>query len=340
MQYLYVLTSSPKDSYYEQLLLSVTSLRLVMPEAKITLLCDRKTREGLAGKRCEYEKYVSDIITADAPSDMPQVEVSRWVKTSMRSLIKGDFLFIDTDTIITDNLASIAEQGIKFGACLDKHSLIESHGKKDNILENDKRLGFISHLSGRHYNSGVIFCADIPETRKIFDRWHELWLLSVSKNIARDQPSFNMAIHENSQLFTELNGIWNCQIAFNGLPYLAGAKVIHYFASDLTMHTSPFLPASGWVFNKIKDNGFIPDEILELLKNPKAAFMPESRIIAGHDTLSVINSSLFDIVLWIRKKLPGFFKFLNGLCYINKKIAKFFVVKANRKKTSGIKHYN
>ena len=340
MQYLYVLTSGQKDSYYEQFLLSITSLKLVMPEAKITLLCDRKTRESLAGKRGGYETYVSDVITADAPPDMPHVEVSRWVKTSMRRLVKGDFLFIDCDTIITGDLASISEQGIKFGACLDKHSLIERHGKKDNILEYDKRLGFSSYLSGKHYNSGVIFCADIPETHKVFDRWHELWRLSVGKKIVRDQPAFNMAIHENSSLFTELDGTWNCQIAFNGLPYLAGSKIIHYFASDLHIHASPFLPASGEIFRKIKDTGTVPDDVLELLKNPRAAFVSESRIIAGEDSLSVINSGVFEAVFWIRKKAPWLFGFLNALCSINKKIAKFFLVMINRKKAGGSKYYN
>jgi lipopolysaccharide biosynthesis glycosyltransferase len=226
MQYLYTLTSADKDTYYEQFLLSITSLKLLMPSSNIILLCDSKTKKTLIGKRTEYEKLVSDVIIADVP-EMPQVEVSRWVKTSMRRLVSGDFLFIDCDTIITDDLSSITKLGIKFGACLDKHSLIDKHGKKGNIVEIDKRLGFTSYLSGKHFNSGVIFCADTPETRKIFDRWHELWLFGRSKNIQRDQPSFNMAVYENLSFFTELDGTWNCQIAFNGLPYLANSKIIH-----------------------------------------------------------------------------------------------------------------
>jgi hypothetical protein len=309
-----------------------------MPTAEITLLCDSKTKETLTGKRHEYEKLVSNIIIADAPFSMSQLEVSRWIKTSMRRLITGDFLFIDSDTIVTDDLSSIYGTGIKFGACLDKHSIIDNHGKRDNILNNNKHLGFTS--SSRHYNSGVIFCADIFETHEIFNRWHELWLFSNKKNIVRDQPSFNMAIYENPSLFTELDGTWNCQIAFNGLPYLSNSKIIHYFASNLVMHTSPFLLASDEIFMKIKETGFIPDETLELLKNPRAAFVPESRIIAGDDTLYVINSSLFEIILWTRQKIPWFFNFINCLCSVNKKIAKFFLMMGNKKKDGGIKFYN
>jgi hypothetical protein len=340
MQYLYTLTSSLNDTYYEQFLLSVSSLRLKMPDAEVILLCDSKTRETLTGKRREYEKLVSRTITAETPGDMNQVEVSRWVKTSMRRLVSGDFLFIDCDTIITDDLSSIAELGIRFGACLDKHSLINRHGKKNNIVEADKQLGFTSYLSGKHFNSGVIFCADTPETRKLFDRWHELWLFSRSKNIQRDQPSLNMAIHENPSLLTELDGAWNCQIAFNGLPYLANSKIIHYFASDLIFKSSPFVFASENIINTIRESGIISNKILELLKNPRAAFVPETRIVAGEDMLSVINSGFFEFIFLMRKKLPGLFNAINRFCSIGKKTTKFFITRASRKEDGGIKFYN
>jgi len=340
MQYLYTLTSSPKDNYYEQFLLSAASLKLKIPDAQIVLLYDSKTKETLTGKRSEYEKLVSKVIIAETPAEISQVEISRWVKTSMRRLVSGDFLFIDCDTIITDDLSSITETGIKFGACLDKHSLIEKHGKRNSIIEIEKRLEFTSYLSGRHFNSGVIFCADTPETCKIFDRWHELWLFSKNKNVQRDQPSFNMAIYENSSLFTELHGTWNCQIAYNGLPYLANSKIIHYFASDLNFNISPFILASEKTFKQIKETGAIAGDTLELLKNPRAAFVDESRIIAGDDMLFVVNSSFFESVFLMQKKMMWFFKFLNGLCSVGKKFTKFFITRTSRKKDGGIKYYN
>ena len=340
MQYLYVLTSSPNDNYYEQFLLSLTSLRMVMPNADVILLCDTKTKESLTGKRAEYEKLVSKIITVEAPPGMPQVEVSRWVKTSMRRLVSGDFLYIDCDTIITEDLSSIAGLGISLGACLDKHSMLNSHGRGDKIIERDKKLGFNSYLSNRHFNSGVILCADTPETHIVFNRWHELWQYSNGKNVVRDQPSFNMAIYENTSHFSELNGIWNCQILFSGLPFLADSKIIHYFASDMVLHTSPFIPASADILEKIRDTGLIPPDARELLKYPRVAFDSQSRIIAGEDMLNVLNSSLFDIIFWIKQKTPFLFNCLNRFSAAGKKIAKYFMVRTSRKKDGGIKFYN
>ena len=342
MQFLYVLASSENDFYYEQFLLSITSLKFFTPNADIILLCDSKTKETLAAGKKEYEKLNCKIISVDAPADMLQIDVSRWLKTSMRRFLSGDFLFVDCDTVIAEDLSSSAElikSGIKFAACLDKHSLISRHALSDNIIKNEKKLGFNAYFSDRHYNSGVIFCADAPETHKIFNRWHELWIFGKGKNISRDQTSFNIAIQENLSYFTELDGIWNCQIGFNGLPYLSESKIIHYFASDLTFDSSPFILASNETFKQMKETGLIPIDVQKLLGNPRAAFVPESRIIADEVTLLVIHSSFFEMICWIRKKIPPLFHFMNSFSSFLKKIVKYFLIKSSRKKSGGTEYY-
>lgn len=331
MQFLYILISNPNDIYYEQFILSITSLRLIMPSAVVVLLCDTKTKENLVVNRAGYEKLVNKVITVNAPDDMPQVEVSRWIKTSMRRLVSGDFLYIDNDTIIVEDLSSISDTEIKFGACLDKHSLLDKHHKADNIIERDKFLGFSSYLSNRHINSGIIYCVDTPEAHKAFDRWHELWKFSNSKNVVRDQPSFNMAIYENSSIFTELDGIWNCQISFNGLRFLANSKIIHYFASDLSLHETPFILASDSILKKIKETGKIPEETVKFLTNPRTAFVSECQIISGEKMLSVFNSNIFDVIFRIKAKSPKLFIFIDNLFFGLKKIIKFFILIFSKK---------
>jgi len=340
MQYLYILTSTSKDNYYEQFLLSATSLKLLMPNANVILLCDSKTKSTLTEKRSEYLKYVSQTITADVPEGLSQIEVSRWIKTSMRKFITGDFLFIDCDTIITNDLSAIENLGIKFGACLDKHSLIDSHGKGKSIIENDKKLNFSSYTSNRHINSGIIFCSDCPQTHKLFSRWHELWLYSKSKNILRDQPSFNMAILENSEIFSELDGVWNCQISYNGLPYLSNSKIIHYFATDIFFNESPFLLAGENIYKHIKETGVISDDAINLIKNARSSFNTKSRIITGNDMLDVINSNLFQFIYFLRKNIPSVFNVLNKIFSIFKKSAKNVIINSKNKNNSNIKHYN
>jgi len=343
MHYLYILTSTPNDFYYEQFLLSITSLKIKMPDADITLLCDSNTKRNLTGRRSEYKKIVRETVTAEAPTELTQVEVSRWLKTSMRRLVQGDFLFIDCDTIITDDLSSIinasTENQMKFSACLDKHLPIDCHNNKNFIIGNDKRLRFSSYTNNRHYNSGVIYCADTAESHKIFDRWHELWLYSKSKNIVRDQPSFNAAIYENQAYFTELDGTWNCQIAYNGLSFLSESKIIHYFATDHIFVESPFLFARDSFLKQIKETGSISPELLKLLENPRSAFAAHAQIIAGDDMLYVVNSNLFQFIFLLKKKCPPLFNFLNLISSALKAAVKKIIIKIHRKKKKEINLY-
>ena len=339
MKYLYVLTSTQKDSFYEQFFLSLTSLRLVMPNANVVLLCDSKTKETLIGKRSEYEKLISDIIIINIPIPLSQVEISRWLKTSMRHIIKGDFLYIDCDTIIAEDLSSIFKSDITIGACLDCHSPISSHSNRNTFISCDKKLKFTSYLSDKQFNGGVIFCSDTPETHKIINKWHELWIYSSNKKIIRDQPSFNMAIYENSTHFTELDGTWNCQLVANYLPYLFNAKIIHYFATNITLYSSPFLLASDYIFNSIKESGTISDSILELLKSPKTAFVPHTRVLSGKNMLEVLESDLFKSLYFINKKAPLIFKMNNNIVSFFKKIIKYFLIKKSKKKNEVQKYY-
>jgi hypothetical protein len=106
------------------------------------------------------------------------------------------------------------------------------------------------------------------------------------------------------------------------------------------MNTPPFILSSEVIFKKIKDTGLIPDEAMLLLKNPRAAFESETRVITGDDMLYVIDSDLFKFIYLLRKKIPVIFNFLNRLSIFSKKIVKSYLVKKSRKKDGGVSHYN
>jgi hypothetical protein len=69
MKYVYVLTSSEKDIYYEQFFLSLASMRLYNPDAEVIALIDDKTKRGLTGKRSGYEKLISEVKTITPPNE-------------------------------------------------------------------------------------------------------------------------------------------------------------------------------------------------------------------------------------------------------------------------------
>jgi len=303
MKYLYVLTSDDTDYYLEQALMSVTSLKIRMPDGFVSLLIDDATEKTLAGKRAAIRGLVDEIKTVEIDRRFDKTKRSRWLKTSMRNLIEGDFLYIDCDTVICDTLDGIERLDSALGAALDKHCLLDAHHMKETIQRNDKKAGFsASFESSQHFNSGVLWCGDVPACHAFFEEWHRLWLGGVAKGVVADQPSLNMANVNRCGLITELDRSWNCQITYGGLRYLMDSKIIHYFASNL--EGKPYLLSNNSTFKEIKNVGGVTEEIKNELLNQKICFLPNCRIIADTKMLMVIDSATFTVLKKIFNTAP------------------------------------
>jgi len=308
----YVLTSSENDLYYEQFFLSLVSLRIYNPDSEVIVLVDEKTKQGLIDKRAGYEKLASEIKVITVPDEFSQKEASRWIKTSMKKYVAGDFLYIDCDTVIAGNLDHDFPSDLNVGAVLDTHVSLAKHHLAVHFENEDKKLKFSSFETGKRFNGGIIFCRDTSSAGDFFSKWHSLWLYSSKNGNSQDMPSLNQASHELGGIIKELDGEWNCQITHNGLRFLYNAKIIHYYATAFNFVNCPYLPGSKAVLASVKNTGIISPEIMELLRNSKSAFELDSRIICGEAEIDAVNSKLFSLVLRIRKKKPKLFKRLNS----------------------------
>lgn len=153
----YAVVSNEKDIFLEQTLLSVYSLRLYNPEAHVILVVDEDTNKTIQGKRSEILKYITEKIIVKVPKEYTQVQKSRYLKTTLRQNIKGDFLFVDSDTIITDSLSEIDNLNIELGAVKDLHvNLDQNYGCK-NIIKKALSIGFNPLSNNLYFNSGVIY---------------------------------------------------------------------------------------------------------------------------------------------------------------------------------------
>jgi lipopolysaccharide biosynthesis glycosyltransferase len=302
--------------YYEQFFLSLVSLRLHNPNASIVVLTDENTKKHLSGIRGEYEKYASQTKVIDIPSGLSLKEASRWIKTSMRQYITGDFLYIDCDTIITGDLDCTSLHGISIGAVPDCHVPLKMHHYYRQFRDENMALDFNSVLKyDNYYNGGIIYCGDTPDSRRFFERWHTLWGDCRKRGNSQDMPALNRANYELHNIISEIGGGWNCQIFNNGLPFLNQAKIIHYFATSLSFKASPFSLASETVLSSVKKTGEISKEIFARLQDPKSAFEYNSVIISDDDVLSIINSSIFSSLRRLRKKNKNLFTVLDTFVY-------------------------
>ena len=125
----YVLTCASEGNYIEQALLAIWSARYHNPSAQIILFVDDITDGVIYEGRDEILNYVSEKVVIPFDADKSMVYRSRWIKTSVRRLINGDFLFVDCDTITTRNLDDIDSLSCMMGAVPDSHLSVPEFGR-------------------------------------------------------------------------------------------------------------------------------------------------------------------------------------------------------------------
>lgn len=289
MKFLYILVSNDSDIFYEQTLASVHSLKHYNPEAFVTLLVDDKTDKTLFGFRAEIKKFIQEYKVVPFDEKISNKERSRRLKTNMRNLLEGDFLYIDGDTAITDKLELSLDEDADIAAVSDLHARENDsyhvRHKKNNA--DKKTLGFTLSLKDLFFNGGVIYAKDSPKAHAFFDKWHELYLFCASRGIYTDQISLNETNHLLGRPIRELPGTWNCQVreAYNHLyrvkviyPLLCQAKIVHFFGSGIDGKREPHPLMRKDFFESIKRNGKIDERSRQIICNAKMefAFAPET----------------------------------------------------------------
>lgn len=301
MKFVYVLVSNEKDNYLEQLYISLLSFNLRMKSIKPLVVVDDLTYKGLSGNRDKIFNY-ADVLSVTLPKELNNKQKSRWLKTSLPEYINDDFLFIDCDTVICEDLSSICDFKTGIYCVPDSHVEINKYKYEKRIKKNDKKLGFSASFKMQyHMNSGVILYHNTNENRDFYKKWHELWKYSNMKGVSSDQAAFNEVNYKSQNKLLELPGIWNCQISENGLKYLAESKIIHYFSSTLKFYKSPYLFADSYLYKNILDQDFVNQEIQTLLNHPRSAFHLENRILADPCQLKAIDSKITKLLYRVYK---------------------------------------
>lgn len=261
----YTLVSSPSDFYLEQALLSVYSLRLHNPRAIVELAVDQFTAMTLVDKREEIKRYITNLIEIVVPEDLNKVQRSRYLKTNLRKFIKGDYLFIDCDTIICESLACIDEIDADIAMVADANDELLLYDK--TIIERCKKVAEVDVNGQPYFNSGVIYAKDIPKVHRFYNEWYENWCKSDKNGVRYDQPALCVTNVMMGKVIHELDGIWNCQFKMMGCPFLKNAKIMHYYSNNGENDTFFTLPMD-LLYHKVRDEGIKPP-IEGLIRHPR-----------------------------------------------------------------------
>ncbi len=273
MTAVYILISNGNDLFYEQLLVSLYSLRMHNPELNVVVLVDEMTERTLHSKRSKVRELANEIKVVDVPEEYNPKERSRYIKTTFRNYLSGDLLFIDTDTVITDNLRDVENTNADMACVLDYHATLDQQLDGDKIRKNVQSI-FNENISDEnvYFNSGVIWLKDTPAVRGLFDQWNRYWKIAAFEaGKCFDQPALMIANRKCGHIIGELDGTYNCQI-LTSIRYLHKAKIIHFFNNvwQGKEQLSPFLGHE--LYEEIKRTGEISPETKELIANSKSSF--------------------------------------------------------------------
>ena len=313
----YVLTSSENDILLEQLSLSLYSLKYYNPNSEVYLVVDQDTYSSIKNDRNNIREFLTDIIPVKTPDEYNNMLRSRWLKTSLREYIKGDYLFVDSDTIIADDLEECDNWTCDIAAVIDRHIPVnKAHQYYDYICNRAKDTGWLFETSDSNYfNSGVMFVKDNESTHAFYKKWHEYWLEGIKHQVFQDQPTLGKVNKEQGYIIKELNGVWNCQIMANGIKFLCTSKIIHYFNAERQSEKKSvfYLPSDKELYLKIKKNNFVLDDsIKKMIEEGRTAFAFNYAVFADEQLLAIRDSfSQFVVNGFYARNL--FYKFLRGL---------------------------
>lgn len=315
MKFLYVCTSSNTDFFLEQTFVSIVTLKLNTPNAFVSLLIDKATEKTLVNDRKKIKDIVDEITVIDLDESLSAQIRSRLLKTSMRHHIQGDFLFIDSDTIILSNLEEINQNPNDLAGVLDCHTLlhnnpqiqIHSHIKKMKNLCSDR--AFLNNEL--YFNSGVLLVRDSNENHSFFKMWHELYKKHQKQNnIIQDQPTLALTNFKSGNVIKELDGTWNCQLNY-GTHLFRSAKILHFFASV------NIPKAMQNMYKKVRQLAFSQSAVsfIERYYETAAFDFGSTALVKGAE-YKVLNTALYRFLIYTyssHKKLYNFFEKIASL---------------------------
>lgn len=293
MKIVYVVVSGKDSIYLAQAYASAWSLKYHNPDVSITLVMDNKT--SAVWDNCGFEEFksmVNHVIKVDFDDSVKNHERSRYLKTSLRKLIEGDFLFIDTDTIITDSLSKLDDIKCDVGAVVDGHRYIDAVPLFKFIRNWLKKYYQINNVlpNINYYNSGVLLVRDTEIASQLFSKWHFYWNKSKEQGFSKDQLPLLAADNSLGGVITPIADIYNYQVSETA-KYINDAKITHFlYGNKITDAIHPFYGKD--FYRDITLQKGLSDKQKKMILECKSLYNINSRIIAGKD-VNIWNSHTF-----------------------------------------------
>lgn len=300
----YAVASTPEKIYMEQAIISAWSLRYHNRQAHIVLVCDQDTRLLLdSGWQNEYLCLFDDVKVCKFNATQSRMERSRWMKTNLRSIVSGDFLFLDADTIVCRDLSIVDHFTFDLGFVLDNNCTFDKFLIHDGIVSLMRKCYNMDVSKEKEYfNSGVFYAKDTEIAHTFFTKWHENWRYEITHiDSMKDQQPLMKTNIEMGHVITEMDGILNCQIVAS-IRHLHNAAIIHIYNhfNGRDSSLTPFHSIDTYL--KIKKEGFTKEWKNKVL-NFRELFSSPSFLLGEDNALFWRKLNEDSDILWASKNL-------------------------------------
>lgn len=282
---LYVLVSNRNDVYLEQAHISIHSAKYYMPECHVTLLVDDKTDKAMDDNCRKILNNVDEYIVIPLPEDTNEHVRSRLLKCGARKYVKGDFLYIDTDTIIAKPLYEIDSISYSVAATRDSHCEFSQNPYRKMDVEFGNILGFPLENESAFFNGGVLYAKDDEVAHRFYNMWLDEWIESKNKGVLKDQPALAKTNYQLGHIIKQIDDIWNCEF-LHGMRYMKDAKIVHYLTTNSKNdEVQPFILKSASSYSLLKEDldNINNDFYMSLIKDPFTGINNLTTIISGNE---------------------------------------------------------
>jgi hypothetical protein len=249
----YCLTSDGADLYAAMTQVSAATLRLSNPGVSVRVVVDPASGAALRQRRHGLLELVDGLEERPVPEGLSATARNRWLKTQLRLLLSGPFLFLDSDTVVRGPIAALIPDGKTADVAAAANNSRDE--RQEQIWDDDRQaletLGWLEPLNPDltanpwpYCNGGVIGYADSPGAAAFARCWHELWQEGLDRlGRPRDQPALNTALRRSGARLQVLPHRCNAQYKAN-LAVWPGALIWHSYASFGEAPLTLFLAAA------------------------------------------------------------------------------------------------
>ena len=292
MKIIYVITSAGRDAYTAMTRVSAASLRMTNPQARVAVACDRETDRAVRAAQDPLLGDVDEWLAFETPPGEAAFR-NRFLKTSLRQRVSGEYLFLDSDTVVRDALSAVFRMPGDLAAA-PNHSRENISGQ---IWEGDvatlAEMGWTTDPA-LYVNGGVMRVSDSDGARRFYRLWHEKWLASYRQlRKHNDQPGLNAAIHEARIECARLPVRYNAQIGAYPVA-MRDAAVWHYNAS---LEWQAFSRIDELIQQAVRSDSVDRRKLEKLMRSQALWTRPFWFVGAG---AHMINGSVRDLVATVR----------------------------------------